>query len=86
MMVFVVVVLVLLFLLVEYVWYIVENGQIFGLFFKVCFGCMVEEGGLMCEIYVWIVGQDGWKKVEEVVELVQFFIIMLLFFLSGVQM
>ncbi len=61
---------------IEHVWHIAEGGATKGPFSKARLAEMAGNGRLTRETYVWTQGQDGWKKAEDVIELVQLFTIL----------
>lgn len=61
---------------VEHIWHVADGGETKGPFSKADLGQMVANGGLTRETFVWTVGQDGWKKAEDVQELAQLFTVL----------
>ena len=61
---------------VEHVWHVAEGGEAKGPYSRATLGRMAADGALTRATLVWTQGQDGWKKAEDVAELVQLFTVM----------
>ncbi len=61
---------------VEKLWHIAESGKTKGPYSRADLGRMLQDGALQRKTYVWSVGQDGWKKANDIDELAQLFTIM----------
>ncbi|MEL6641782.1 MAG: SPFH domain-containing protein [Pseudomonadota bacterium] len=57
----------------EHTWHIAESGNVTGPFSTADMGRMVTEGKVSRDTMVWTQGQDGWKKAEDVEDLVAIF-------------
>ena len=57
----------------EHTWHIAVNGEVTGPFSTAAMGRKVTEGAVTRDTMVWTQGQDGWKRAEDVSDLVTIF-------------